>query len=227
MTREYARVYYDDLMAEFPEVYRDDALLATWLRLLILAEKMWPIGPEIPRSVRIKTYARLVEAGLVEPADDQCYRIRGLDAERSRRQDAARNAAAVRWHSDRNADAYAKAMPRRDETRTKQDEKDDARDDLEAFLEVRRRPPSEKQRRILDEVLDRHDVTGPAWSAAIIRANPDDPIGAVIAADKQWKAERMAEANKVEVEHNRRKRNVPKWFDEYKAWASSDEEPAA
>jgi hypothetical protein len=108
------------------------------------------------------------------------------------------------------------------------EEREDNRDDLEAFLLVRRRAPSPKQRQILDEVLGRHDVTGPKWAADIILSNPDDPIGAVMAADKAWKAERTAGATKVEADHNKRKRNLPRWFDDYKAWAASgDEEPAA
>lgn len=119
--RKFARIYYDDLMAEFPAVFVDDAALATWVRLLILAERVWPTVPEIPRSVRIKTYQRLVEAGLVLPVPPHCYRIRGLDAERSRRQDIARNANAVRWEStkqsERSPNGHPDGVPSRDETR--------------------------------------------------------------------------------------------------------------
>jgi len=115
--RKFARVYYDDLIAEYPEVYADDSLLSTWLRLLVLAEKHWPTLPEVPRSVRHRPLARLVEVGLVIEVHPHCYRIRGLDAERTRRQHAARNAAAQRWQSDGNADRIADAMPRQDETR--------------------------------------------------------------------------------------------------------------
>ena len=52
-----------------------------------------------------------------------------------RRQDAGRNAAAVRWHSDSNAEGnadrnavrIANAMPRRDENETRQDETKETR----------------------------------------------------------------------------------------------------
>lgn len=115
--RKFARVYYDDLQREFPEVWADDALLATWLRLLVVAEKHWPTLPEVPRSVRPRALARLASTGLVLLTDPHCYRIRGLDAERTRRQDAARNAAGKRWDSDSNAEGNASAMPRQDETR--------------------------------------------------------------------------------------------------------------
>lgn len=73
-----------------------------------------------------------------------------------------------------------------------------AREDIEAYLTARGRLPTEKQQRILDDVLARHDVTGAPWAAAIILAHPDDPIGAVISADKTWRAERLADAKAVE-----------------------------
>lgn len=137
--RSYARIYYDDLMREFPDVYMDDALLSTWIRLLVLAEKMWPIPPEVPRSVRIRTYQRLVESKLVIPCEAHCYRIRGLDAERMRRQNAGRKGAAVRWQSDGNADRNANALPRRERDETRQDEKqEDAREPLNGQVPVLR-----------------------------------------------------------------------------------------
>lgn len=117
--RKYVRVYYDDLAHEFPEVYADDALLSTWLRLLVVAERMWPAPPELPRAVRSRALGRLVEYELIELLPAHCYRIRGLDAERTRRQTAARNAAAKRWHSGStatgNAPASASAMPSREQ----------------------------------------------------------------------------------------------------------------
>jgi hypothetical protein len=74
--------------------------------------------PPIPRIVSDDTLAVLVKAKLVL-LDGDCYTVRGLDAERNRRSDAARNAAAMRWHSGSNADGNAESMPRRDETSTR------------------------------------------------------------------------------------------------------------
>jgi hypothetical protein len=115
--RKFARFYFDDFMAEFPEVYADDAALSAWWRLLVIAEKMWPTPPELPRAVKPRALRTLIDTGLVIPCDQHCYRIRGLDAERSRRQGIARNAAALRWQSDSNANgnanASANAMPSR------------------------------------------------------------------------------------------------------------------
>lgn len=72
------------------------------------------------------------------------------------------------------------------------------RADLEAFCLVTRRAPTPRQRKVLDSVLDIHDESGPQWAADLILAHPDDPIGAVIAADKAWRAERLAEAQGAE-----------------------------
>lgn len=78
------------------------------------------------------------------------------------------------------------------------DPSDDGRADLEAFLLINRRAPTPKQRQLLDSVLQLHDVTGPQWAADIMLAHPDDPIGAVIAADKVWRSERIAAARAQE-----------------------------
>jgi hypothetical protein len=70
----------------------------------------------------------------------------------------------------------------------------DGRSDIEAYVLVRRQAPTPRQRALLDGVLDRHDLTGAKWAADIILRNPNDPIGAVIEADKAWRSERIAEA---------------------------------
>jgi hypothetical protein len=51
---------------------------------------------------------------------------------------------------------------------------------------------SEKQRETLYEIADRHDLTGRAWAAAIIRATPsgEDPFRAVLEADRTWQEQR-------------------------------------
>jgi hypothetical protein len=108
----YARVYHAKLQREYPEVWRDDALLSAWLRLHALADASWPMHPPLPRSIRPKALAGLVEAGLVTVTGDT-YTTRGLDAERSARSKAARDAAAMRWHSKGNARGRAAAMPTR------------------------------------------------------------------------------------------------------------------
>lgn len=97
----YARVYHAKLQREFPEVWRDDALAAAWLRLHCLADASWPMRPPLPRSERPKVLARLADIGLIV-TDGDTYTTRGLDAERTGRSRAAKRAADKRWG---NADA--------------------------------------------------------------------------------------------------------------------------
>ena len=110
--RPYARVYYVDLERDHPEVYRDNDLLSTWLRLLCVAEAMWPAVPEVPRSAKATLVRELVRLGLVILIAPYSFQVKGLDAERNARSNAARNAAASRWASP---SALPSAMPKRNE----------------------------------------------------------------------------------------------------------------
>lgn len=109
----YARLYHR-FRVEFPDVYGNDAQLAAWVRLLMLADASWPSRPFMPRSVKSRPLAALVGVGLVI-LDGDSYTVLGLDAERTRRRNAGRAGAAARWHSDGNANASAIAMPSRAE----------------------------------------------------------------------------------------------------------------
>jgi hypothetical protein len=103
--RFFARVYADDLEREFPEVWNDPHLYWTWSRLLVVAEKMWPTLPEVPRFLKPRHVKRLAELGIVIIVPPHWYKVRGLDAERERRAAAARNDA------DGNAAGNAGASP--------------------------------------------------------------------------------------------------------------------
>ena len=110
--RLFARVYYIDLERDYPGVWKDDRMLALWLRLLARADRFWPSPVEIPRALNPGALKGLVDAGLVELQPEHCYRIRGYDSDRNARRTAARNAAASRWAhatADANADADADA----------------------------------------------------------------------------------------------------------------------
>lgn len=112
--RPFARLYYDDFLREFPEVYADDAALATWIRLLVVAEKAWPLTPELPRSARAKPLRVLVDAGLVAIGPDFTFALRGHAAERTRRTAAGSAGAHARWDANAHAIASGNAMHRRE-----------------------------------------------------------------------------------------------------------------
>ena len=113
--RRFARFYYDDFLREYPEVYADDAALAAWVRLLVVAEQTWPNSPELPRAVKGRGLRVLVGAGLVALGPRFTFALRGHEKERSHRHGiaiAAANASATaRAHAGANAPANAE--PRR------------------------------------------------------------------------------------------------------------------
>lgn len=211
--RHFIRIYDDDLRRDYPAIWADDRALATFSRLLSVADKMWPTNPELPRSVKPGPLASLARCGLIVRHDDGTYSVRGLNAERSKRAALASAAAHARWSADGTADSTASAMPTRQDKTPDQskpiarDLDDDGRADLEAFLLLKRRAPTAKQRALLDEVMQRHDQTGPAWAADLMLKHPDDPIGAVIEADKVWRAERIAQAQAAEAPKPKPKRS--------------------
>ena len=102
----YSRLYHR-LMNEYPAIYRSDQQLALYVRLLILADKFWPDRPPMPRCSGSALRA-LTDAALIVVDESDCYRVRGLDAERSRRSTAARTAARSRY-------AVPDALPSKEE----------------------------------------------------------------------------------------------------------------
>lgn len=104
MSRTYARFYYQEFQRDYPTIYANDAAFATFMRLLSLAEAVWPATPGLPRSATPKGLDPLVSVGLVCIVGTT-FTLKGFVAERTRRGSAARHAAAVRWHSSGNADA--------------------------------------------------------------------------------------------------------------------------
>ena len=206
----YSRVYWSIMDDPKFDGIRDDCrVMGAWLLLLVQADMSHPAPAHLPRTVPSAATKRLGEAGLIDILTGHRYRIRGLDAERERRKSAA-----TRDPSGSQSGPKREAVGRIDETRRdehRQDEADDGRADLEAFLIIKRRAPSPRQRQLLDDVLMRHDLTGPAWAADVMYRHPDDPIGAVIEEDKAWRAERIRAAQEAERPKPipRRPRGIP------------------
>ena len=110
--RPYSRVYHEIVEhPRFERVYGNPVALGTWLQLLLTADAMYPMPAPMPP--RTPTVRLLIECGLLEERPGNRYSMRGLEDERERRSAVGRNAAALRWQSERNAEP----MPRRDETR--------------------------------------------------------------------------------------------------------------
>ena len=206
--RRYVKVNHS-LKDDHPDIFYSDALFATYVRLRILADSSWPASADIPVQAKKASINTLADRGLIV-LTGYTFRVPDIDAERSARSDAASIAARNRWG---NADGNAPTMPTKAEAdQTRPDQTNfDGREDLEAFLLVTRRAPTPRQRKLLDGLLDRHDLTGPKWAADLIMRNPTDPIGAVIEADKAWRAERIAEAQAAEKPNPtpRRSRGLP------------------
>ena len=96
-TQPYVRVYYriiDDPRFEF--VYDDDAALALWLRLLLIADAAWPASATLPVTARVRPLRRLTDAGLVTVTKTHRFQIHGMEAERRRRIEESRSGGRVR-----------------------------------------------------------------------------------------------------------------------------------
>lgn len=102
----YVRVYYRISTDEkFRAVYRDDALLGCWLKLLIIADAMHPAPAHLPYGVDLARVKALAEAGLIDIVQEGMYVIHGLASERTKRSDSARDNANKRWQKPPDATA--------------------------------------------------------------------------------------------------------------------------
>jgi hypothetical protein len=208
MSGQYVRVYYSILDdPRFATVYADDANLAAWLRLLMAADAMYPAPTPLPRWVKPRPMTALVEAGLVELLPGDLYRVHGLATERERRSQPGRIGAAARWSANANAlPAQSEANASRAEHSKAEhssraparEEPDDGRLDLEAWLLVKHRVPTDRQRAFLDAYCRTFDLTGPSRAEQLILRNPDDPIAALKADLDAFRRERIEAAKSAE-----------------------------
>lgn len=111
----YSRIYWC-FVEEFPVVYHDDRALATFTRLLLLADGTYPAAAPMPRWVKPAPLRALVDAGLVILLPGDYYRIKGQAAERTRRQQRAKAAAEKRWGGGESTPADAEAYTGGDAT---------------------------------------------------------------------------------------------------------------
>lgn len=87
----YSRVYWSVLHdPKFDGIRDKPVLIGSWMLMLIVADMAWPAPAYQPPTVSRASAAVLAEAGLVDPLPGGMFRVHGLDAERTRRRDAAR-----------------------------------------------------------------------------------------------------------------------------------------
>jgi len=108
-------VYHEDLIANHSPIWDDDKALATWVRLLALADKMWPSPAELPRGANKPAVDRLIGAGLIESVGPHRYHIPSLDKKRTAASNAASNAARIR-HGTAASNAQSLPTIRRPDT---------------------------------------------------------------------------------------------------------------
>ena len=181
---KYVRVYYSVVNDErFSTVYHDARHLGTWLQLLLVADAMYPADAPLPAYVNRASVKVLVDCGLIEARMHQHYRMHGLASEREKRSQSGRNAAAMRWQSERIADP----MPRRAETSKDETSKaeQDERPDLDAFLGTRFRLPTPNQRTFMDTYCQVFDQTGPERAAR--RANQTRRFELIRGDTRRWR----------------------------------------
>lgn len=109
---QYIRIYHV-LKDEYPGVWRSDAQLAAFVRLLMIADKWWPQWAPKPFGRPTLAYLSLLETGLVvESPDGTGFSVYGLDKDRQARSEHGKRAAGIRWG---NAPSNAQLMPSRAE----------------------------------------------------------------------------------------------------------------
>jgi hypothetical protein len=141
----FVRVYYSIIDDEkFATVYADDRRLATWLRLLIAADAMYPAPAPVPRACHAPTLAHLVGLRLVELVGAEHFRVVGLAKERSGRYAGGRGR--KQYPSDTNSESESgsesggtpvrRNLTRPDQTsQSRPDQTDDA-DALDTYHEL-------------------------------------------------------------------------------------------
>ena len=207
MNDPYSRVYWSVMDDEkFDGIREDVRLFGSWALLLGVADMAWPAPAFTPPTVPRRALARLSDCGLIDQLPGHRFRVHGLGAEREKRSDSARNAAALRWHKNRNAEP----MLDEDETRTRRGiaETDDPAWLTAWFQTGHAYLPSPKQRDVIDAYLRAFDVTGDARLADVFLRNPSDPIAGLKADLEAFRAERRAAADDDETDHAERARSA-------------------
>lgn len=91
-------VFYEDLSTNYREIWEDDRAAMAFIRLLALADKVWPNRAELPARVSRSILKQLTDSGLVK-VSGATFRIPAHDKRREQLSASAQNAAEHRWSS--------------------------------------------------------------------------------------------------------------------------------
>lgn len=94
--RPFVRIYYVDLQRDYHAVLYDPTALATYTRLLIIADQAWPAKPVLPKAVRQADLKMLAVGDLVTVGEHDTYTIKGYHKDRAARAKVARDAVGKR-----------------------------------------------------------------------------------------------------------------------------------
>ena len=87
----YSRLYWSVFDDErFAGIRGDMRHFGSWSVMLLVADMAYPASAYVPPVVSRASLAALVDAGLIETQAGGLFRVHGLQAERTRRADAAR-----------------------------------------------------------------------------------------------------------------------------------------
>lgn len=169
----YSRVYWgivDD--AKFQTIYDDDRHLATWLRLLLVADQSWPASAHLPAGCRRASVAELERVELIDLSGNR-YRVRGLDGERGRRAAAAKRVP-VGTQLGPKPDPVARIdETRRDEDETRQAET--PRDAADIYWQLTGKFPAPKALSWIDNMAAAYGSE--PTIVALVKAQRADPNG--------------------------------------------------
>jgi len=94
--RKFVRIF-TDLPNEYPEVYDDAETLGTYVQLLMLADRMYPMKAQLPRAVADAPLDALTTAGLVILEEWDRFTIKGLAKQREAESEGGRISVQRRW----------------------------------------------------------------------------------------------------------------------------------
>ena len=98
MSGPYSRIYWsvmDD--TKFDDIRADMRHFGTWSLMLVVADMAYPAPAYIPPTAPKRSVQALVDAGLVDLLPGFRFRVHGLDAERGRRSQRARESVSHRY----------------------------------------------------------------------------------------------------------------------------------